>query len=164
MARRRDVRSAEIEDLIRIAADLAAHGGAGRPRQAYLRRSLSTTYYALFHSLAKMCADELIGVTQVNTDPWVRVYRALEHGFAKDALGQGFIKDLDPAAKAFAVAFIELQEKRTTADYDPRPFPFGRKATLGYVQQARTALIALEQLNSEQRRVITTAVLLKRRP
>src|SRR5437016_12616823 len=77
-----------VEDLLRIADDLTEHGGAGRPRQAYLRRSLSTTYYALFHALAKMCADELIGVTQSGSEAWVRVYRALEHGFAKNALSQ----------------------------------------------------------------------------
>jgi hypothetical protein len=153
-----------IDDLLRIADDLAGHGSAGRPRQAYLRRSLSTTYYAVFHALAKMCADELIGVTQVGSDPWVRVYRALDHGAAKNALNQPAIHALDPAAKAFSLAFIELQERRHTADYDPRPFPFGRKATQGYVRQARQAIASLNRLTSEQRRIVATAVLLKSRP
>jgi hypothetical protein len=140
------------------------HGGAGRPRQAYLRRSLSATYYALFHALAKMCADELIGVTKADSEAWVRVYRALEHGFAKNALSQTNIQALGPAAKAFSAAFVELQEKRHTADYDPRPFPFGRKATRGYIQQARNAVASLAKLKSEERRIMATAVLLKSRP
>jgi hypothetical protein len=122
---------AVIEDLLQIADDLAAHGGAGRPRQAYLRRSLSTTYYALFHALAKMCAEELIGVTQGNTEPWVRVYRALDHGFAKNAMNQNIIQTLSTDAKTFADAFIELQEKRHTADYDPRRFPLRAKGHTG---------------------------------
>jgi len=110
-----------------------------------------------------MCADELIGVSKGGTEPWVRVYRALDHGFAKNALKQTNIQALGPAAKSFSVAFVELQEKRYTADYDPRSFPFGRKATRGYVQQARKAVESLGQLDSEQRRVMATTVLLKSR-
>jgi hypothetical protein len=153
-----------VEDLLKIADDLTEVGRAGRPRQAYLRRSLSTTYYALFHALAKMCADELIGVTQANSEAWVRVYRALEHGAAKNALNHANIHALGSAAKGFSTAFVELQEKRHTADYDPRSFPFGRKATRGYIQQAKSAVALLGQLNAEQRRIMATAVLLKSRP
>jgi len=152
-----------INDLLTIADELAASGGTGRPRQAHLRRSLSTAYYALFHALAKMCADELVGVTRVGTEPWVRIYRALEHGFAKNALNQSIIQKLHPAAKTFADAFIELQEKRHAADYSPKPLPFGRRATQGYVGQARAAVAALDQLNPEQRREIATVVLFKSR-
>jgi hypothetical protein len=153
-----------IEDLLQIAEDLAGQDGRGRPRQAYLRRSLSTTYYALFHALAELCADELIGVTRVKTEPWRQVYRALEHGFAKNALNQNVVQDIDPAAKIFADAFIDLQEKRHTADYDPKRFPFGRKVTRGYIQQAKKAIAALAKLNSDQRRALATAVLFKNRP
>jgi len=98
-----------------------------------------------------MCADELIGVTQANTEPWVRVFRALEHDFAKNSLNQKVIQTLDPAAKIFADAFIELQERRYEADYDPKPFSYGRKATLGYIDQARTAIDALAALASDRR-------------
>lgn len=152
-----------IADLLAMADELASYG-AKRPWQAYLRRSVSGAYYALFHALGKLCADELIGVTKANTLPWVRVYRALDHGFAKNALNQNVIQALDPAAKTFADAFIAFQEKRYTADYDPQPFPFRRRATSGYVQQARIAIAALDGLNSEQRRVMATVVLLKSRP
>lgn len=152
-----------IDDLLNIADDLAGQDGPGRPRQAYLRRSLSTSYYAVFHALAKLCADELIGVTRAKTNPWRQVYRALEHGLAKNALNQNVVQSLDPAAKIFADAFIDLQEKRHTADYDPK-FRVGRKVTRGYIQQAKKAIAALDGLNSEQRRVMATAVLLKSRP
>lgn len=153
-----------IDDLLRIAEELAAHGGAGRPRQAYLRRSLSTIYYALFHVLARLCADELIGVTRANTDPWVRAYRALDHGEAKKSLRQDRVRHLDPAVRMFADLFVDFQEKRHVADYDPRPFPYSRRVVRRYVEQARQALDALSQLDSEHRRVVATAVLLKSRP
>jgi hypothetical protein len=152
------------EDLLKIADDLAGQDGPGRPREAYLRRSLSTSYYALFHALARLCADELVGVTSRNSEPWIRVYRALEHVAAKTALNRSDVQKLDSAVKMFATAFTQLQEKRQTADYDPRPFPFGRKVTRGYIQQARTAIAALAGLNTEQRRIIATTVLFKSRP
>jgi hypothetical protein len=110
-----------------------------------------------------MCAGELIGVTQANTEAWVRVYRALDHGFAKNALSQKIVQTLGADAKMFADAFIELQEKRHAADYDPRPFPVGRRATQGYVQLARTAITALDRLSAEKRRIMATVVLFKGR-
>ncbi len=54
-----------------------------RPTQANLRRAVSTAYYAVFHSLAQTAADMLIG--RKRTSDWHQVYRALEHGNAKNA-------------------------------------------------------------------------------
>ncbi|MGZ9102659.1 MAG: hypothetical protein ACXW3Y_07090 [Rhodoplanes sp.] len=64
----------------------------------------------------------------------------------------------------FADLFVDFQEKRHVADYDPRPFPYSRRVVRRYVEQARQALDALSQLDSEHRRVVATAVLLKSRP
>ena len=47
-----------------------------RPSQANLRRTLSTAYYAVFHSLAGAIADG-------RNEAWHQVYRALEHGSAR---------------------------------------------------------------------------------
>lgn len=47
-------------DLIRIAEQLASGAigsGRGRPRQAELRRAVSAAYYAMFHALARCCAE-----------------------------------------------------------------------------------------------------------
>jgi hypothetical protein len=56
-----------------------------RPRQADLRRALSTAYDALFHGLAETAADRLVGVTpQVRRSlAWSRVHRDLDHNNAK---------------------------------------------------------------------------------
>ena len=46
-------------DLIRMARQLASGdlgSGRGRPRQAELRRAVSTAYYAMFHALALTAA------------------------------------------------------------------------------------------------------------
>lgn len=47
-------------DFLETARDLAT-SSARRPRQTNLRRAVSTTYYALFHCLAKCCADMVVG-------------------------------------------------------------------------------------------------------
>ena len=77
------------EDLIRIARGLAGGaigGNIGRPRQAELRRAVSAAYYALFHALARCCADTLVGATPASRSQtaWTQTYRALEHGYAKN--------------------------------------------------------------------------------
>ena len=46
--------------LLQIATDLAEIN-IRRPRRADLCRAVSTAYYALFHCLARTCADSLAG-------------------------------------------------------------------------------------------------------
>ena len=55
------------------------------PSEAARRKAVSTCYYALFHCLASECADLLAGRSPAvrGTEPWLQVYRALEHGFAR---------------------------------------------------------------------------------
>ena len=73
-------------DLIETAHRLSISGGH-RPRQADLRRAVSTAYYAMFHLLAKTCADGMLGGVNASRSnrAWRQVYRALEHGSAKNA-------------------------------------------------------------------------------
>lgn len=70
-----------IDDLLELAEHLAQKD-AKKPKQASLRRSASTACYAVFHALARMCADAFVGWSK----PWnvyAPVYRSLEHGAAK---------------------------------------------------------------------------------
>jgi hypothetical protein len=53
------------------------------------------------------------------TSAWGQVFRALEHGFAKNACLQARNLGLPAAIIAFADAFTALQEQRHQADYDP---------------------------------------------
>ena len=68
------------EHLLQIAADLAEINPR-RPQRADLCRAVSTTYYALFHCLARTCADRLAGRAGMvgNRPMWRQVYRAPEH-------------------------------------------------------------------------------------
>jgi len=119
-------------DLLDIAGDLARREQAGRPRQASLRRAISTTFYALFRAIAYLCANELMGWT----NPWevfTPIYRTLDHGRAKDTFKRISIQQ-GPRKAVIGQTFIL---RRHAADYDPAPFPFGRSETLDLIEQAR---------------------------
>src|SRR2546430_2465748 len=106
-----------IEDrLILVAQDLSRRTGR-RPRQAFMRCAVSTAYYAMFHALARLCADELIGGKHAKTIAWGRVYRALDHKPGKTVLQSAEAVTLSPVVAAFGSAFAVLQERRHQADY-----------------------------------------------
>lgn len=151
-----------IADLL-LAAEALARLDDRRPKQASLRRAVSSAYYAAFHSLARTCADELIGARRANTEVWVRVYRALDHREAKRALSTQAVLDLHAGIATFGLSFVALQDQRLTADYDPRPFPHGRQETIAYINQARTAVAALDSAPSESKRSLAGFALFRSR-
>ena len=96
--------------------------GRGRPRQANLCRAVSTAYYSLFHCLASCCADTLVGGSgSDHSEPaWRQTYRALEHGTARQRCSRREVIGRFPnEIQDFAKKFVEMQEKRHRADYDP---------------------------------------------
>jgi hypothetical protein len=150
------------DDLLDIAADLARREQAGRPRQASLRRAISSAYYALFHALAYLCADVLVG----RTKPWdifSPIYRTLDHGRAKDAFKR-ISGNHGPHIAFIGQTFILLQERRHTADYDPSPFPFGRSETLDLIEQARQALARVQALAGNERLLVAIQLIARTRP
>lgn len=91
------------------------------PRDARLRRAVSTAYYAMFHALARDCADSLVG-SDAAVRPgraWVEVYRGLDHGTSKDGCEKAKGVDFPEEVKEFAAAFTKLQELRHLCDHDP---------------------------------------------
>ena len=109
-------------DLIRIARQLASGAVGetrGRPRQAELRRAVSTAYYALFHALAFCCAHRLAGSDRTNA-AWVQTYRALEHGHARNQCdNQSVMGGFPQEIQDFGNCFILMQAQRQRADYSP---------------------------------------------
>jgi hypothetical protein len=117
------------EHLFEQAEMLAARTPTGAPRQADLRRAISTAYYGLFHAALTALADEFVGITNRNTDRYTLAYRSVEHRVLRD-LCEG-IRKATPRVRysrhipaggfcsgiaAFASAIIELQERRHDAD------------------------------------------------
>jgi hypothetical protein len=152
-----------IEDrLLDVAHDLSRRTGR-RPREAFMRRAVSTAYYAMFHALARLCADQLIGGIHAKTAAWARVYRALDHKAAKSVLRNKEATGLASEINAFGEAFALLQERRYQADYDPAPFRYYFNQTSALINLAETAIRGLNSLGAEERRALATLVLFKQR-
>lgn len=108
-------------DLVATAKLLAS--GRKTPSQADLRRAASTLYYAMFHELARACADHLAGTDKKKRSnaAWGQTYRSLSHTYIVSQCKQGrFLNgNFALSIKEFARDFAELQIKRHKADYDP---------------------------------------------
>jgi hypothetical protein len=152
-----------IEDrLLEVAYELSKRTGR-RPREVFMRRAVSTAYYAMFHALARLCADQLIGGTHWKTGAWSRVYRALEHKAAKSILRSAEVAGLAPAIAAFGEAFAVLQERRIQADYDPVPFRYYFNETASLIDLAKTAIEGLNALSPDECRALAALLLFRQR-
>jgi hypothetical protein len=127
-----------------------------RPKQANLRRAVSSAYYAVFHMLVYSASWQAAGPrksTLANTANNI-VGRWFSHGtmaktsqifsgrgspklnaLFKTNLGALVTQPLQDVANAF----VDLQEQRHVADYDLAAAPFTRQGTLALVQRARQA-------------------------
>ena len=151
------------EHLLQLATDLAEINPR-RPRRADLCRAVSTTYYAMFHCLARTCADRLAGSggTVGNRPMWRRVYRAPEHRQAKarcENLPSWFAEEV----RQFGQTFAELQGKRHFADYDP-DYRVGKSEVITDINDARTAIDRFLAMPASARRDFAIHVLMKVRP
>ena len=127
------------DHLVQLAADLAEINPR-RPRRTDLCRAVSTTYYALFHCLARACADRLAGRagTVGDRSMWRRAYRAPEHRQAK-ARCESMPSSFPDGVRQFGRTFARLQEKRHFADYDP-DFRIGKSEVIADINDAGTAI------------------------
>jgi uncharacterized protein (UPF0332 family) len=145
------------------AADLLAHANVGRPVQAFLKRAISTAYYAAFDALASECANTLISSdARRTTRAWSQVYRALDHGTAKVACLQAGLRGFPIEIVNFADAFVRLQEARHDADYDPLS-EFSRSEAVALIELSEAGISSLRQADAPHRRAFVAWVLLKRR-
>lgn len=131
-------------DFIVTAKLLAAQPSRGRPLETNLRRAVSTAYYALFHCLAECCADTLVGGTGArrSRDAWRQVYRALQHGRARERcidIGRSSLARFPVEIQNFAQVFADMQPLRHSADYDPDA-EFSRNPVIQSINDAENAI------------------------
>ena len=134
---------------------------AKRPTQANLRRAISTSYYAVFHALAKTSADSLVGATKSKrpNKAWVEVYRGLSHGPCHTACKKAKNISFPPAIHDFSDAFIQLQEARHLVDYDPMVRP-NKEQALFYVRLAENSIEALKSVSALDKKAFATWMLI----
>ncbi len=146
-----------------VTARKLANASSTKPRQADLRRAISAAYYALFHTLARDAADLLVGVGANRPDKaWSHLYRSLQHGDARAACEAIRNMNFPAEIKDCASIFVELQEMRHDADYDPDQ-RFLRADAHEAIKDAEDAIAALKATPKRDRRAFAVQLLLKKR-
>lgn len=141
--------------LLDVSKLLVGVGRKGAPSQVFLRRAVSTAYYAVFHAL--------VGRSKRRTTRYSLLYRAFEHGrmreicenLDKDALGKRAksalgVSVLDQDLREVAATFVFLQQQRHWADYAPQGRT-SRADVADMVDQAEVAIARLTSANAERK-------------
>jgi hypothetical protein len=130
------------EDLLEQAYHLARREKR-KPRQASLRRAVSTAYYALFHLLIREAV-----ANWKRDDQRAELARTFEHSRMRKASNR--IVGLNPSTRhppamvglrRVASAFVQLQEFRELADYESR-YKWSRTEALKAVDRTSAAFDA----------------------
>jgi hypothetical protein len=144
-------------------AEVLATLDAKKPKQANLRRAISSAYYAVFHYLVDEACRVQIGAQHSQAPYRHALGRAFAHNVMKQAcvsfgggtlktavakglpLGPGGTYSIPQQVQFLAATFSELQEKRHLADYDLTE-RFTRVDVLGLIEQARNRVADFAQL------------------
>ncbi len=150
-------------DFVRAARTLA-QAGQVKPRQVYLRRAVSTTYYAMFHALARCCADMFVGGRNADRSgpAWQQVYRALDHAHTKNQCKSRKITQFPAPIQDFANLFVAMQDNRHKADYDPFE-TFSKSEAIRDIIRIEAAIAAFDNTSVKDKRAFAAFVLLKAR-
>lgn len=147
------------QHLLAVARDLA-NLDSHRPRQASLRRAVSSAYYALFHLLIRSSVNAQVGFgpTATHREIGETMVRWFTHTRMAVVCGQftgpvvpsrlrkvlprgqqgAALVPTSTALQSVTRAFLDLQQARHDADYDPSKH-FTRQGVLTQVDQAEQA-------------------------
>ena len=147
--------------LIQTAKQLAGARSAGLPRETNLRRAVSTTYYALFHCLAKTCADTLVGASSSNRSnkAWMQAYRSLQHSQARDRCNRAHSLKFPQEIQDFAQLFPSAQRLRERADYNPNSV-FTKSNVVRQIADAERVIRNFSRCPVKDRRAFAVYVLM----
>ena len=134
----------------------------GRPRQADVRRAISSAYYGIFHAVITKAVDQFVGVTNRDKAHYGLAYRSVSHSRLREVCSgiqrstpPGKYKPYVPIGGfgsdiiALADTIEALQEKRHSADYDVMIRTNRSDAVLA-IATARAALARLENAPQQE--------------
>ena len=160
-------------ELIAAATEFAEHqADAERPRPIWLRRAVSSAYYALFHAISTQAADHLL--PEAAHEDRLRLARSFGHRPLKEVCewisgrrgrppqhAKPLVWSLGAAPVAdVAATFCDLQEARHRADYDHLAL-FPEDDLLEYVGDAEAAIWDLATEPASQRQAFFALVSLR---
>lgn len=113
------------------------------------RRAVSTAYYALLHALCRLVADSRPAPAGAT---WDQVYRGLAHAETKRRCSANRLlaASFSEPVQRIGGAFIQLQDARHLADYDPT-YALSVEAAEIHIAAAGDALNRLAELRDETR-------------
>jgi uncharacterized protein (UPF0332 family) len=150
-----------VERLLALAEELAERSGKSLTLK---RRAVSTAYYAVFHTLAKLCADELLGAgSDMRSEEYIRVYRSLEHGTLKTAFKTGPLNQT-VALQKIGNRVVRLQSERIRSDYLPSQQLYTQDQCSALVESAKSAISSIAALSENDRKRLALSLLFKSRP
>ncbi len=154
------------DDLVEKAKSLAATDPR-RPKQANIRRALSSAYYALFHEIVDRAARSILLGADAAGPIGSRLRRTIEHRAvlkcAKWFAGAGEMPvaiqamrgapgagppPIDASLSRLCQIFVDLQAERHRADYDLSA-PFARADVNRRIIEAESAIAALRALETK---------------
>lgn len=154
------------DDLIEQAEHLAKREPT-KPRQASLRRAISTAYYALFHMLIRDGALRLMPSAPATLRD--QAQRAFTHGEMRNACevfsrsskayAHLLVTPLEDGLQSVAEAFVELQQLRHAADYDLSQ-AFDKVTVLEAIELAKTAMADWHKVRDKPNSNVFLAALL----
>jgi hypothetical protein len=160
------------KDLLAQATVLASMDPR-RPKQANLRRAISSAYYALYHFLVDEACRDLLGAHRDKRRYRDALARGFDHSSMKDAcstfwggnlpksiaaiLASPFV--VPPDLQHVAATFVRAQEKRHVADYD-RAARFQRSDVDAFIREVQSAVARYERITDANLRQFFLACLL----
>jgi uncharacterized protein (UPF0332 family) len=153
------------DHLIEQANRLIHREGGGAPRQADLRRAVSSAYYSLFHEILIKATDDFLGGRLRTTPRYEATYRKVSHSRIRKVCDE-IAKSNFPRNKLIfgkqlttvAGTFINLQEKRHSADYAPL-FKITLSDAKAAVASASEAVALFRSVANDRRRIFSALVL-----
>lgn len=158
--------------LLEAARGFANHHGAqGRPRPIWLRRAVSSAYYALFHSIVLTAVENLL--PNGTREERLRLTRSFSHQCVAAVStwivsGQGVPEHSQALATSLqatsiagvADAFTSLRLARHDADYDHLT-PFDKKTALAAIEDAEKGIQQLAAATDRDRQAFAALLSLR---
>ena len=150
------------EEIIRFAREMATKTPPDHLHHIWLRLSVSSAYYAMYHGFARSNADLLVGSSEAerNLPEWTRIYMALgDDTAAERAEGDyiGYGEDI----RNFVEEFVLLSRQRLLAEQDPW-VSYTADEALAWIDRAENAVIAFLSADAAQRRALALQVVAER--
>jgi hypothetical protein len=150
------------DELIELAYHLAGRdAGRGRPRTVWLRRAMSSAYYALFHELVEWAVWRTVSDDPVREPERWTVARWYQHGDVRQVSewisalatrgrgapesvaslfgGMNAPREIPAGLASVAESFIALHDARQSADYD-HAMDVTKEEALALVDRAADAI------------------------